>query len=137
MKGAFLLAMLVLLAIGCTRDHAPLVVTDVSIKKPVPGMQMSAGYLTFTNDSAEPITITRITSPQFAAVEMHETIVQDGISRMAGLDELTIPARSQVVFEPGGKHLMLMRPTGALDAVSLDFYSGDALLLSVQASAAE
>ncbi len=116
---------------ACSEPAAPLAVNDVVVKRPLPGMSMSAGYLTLSNNSSAPITISRVTSPQFDAVEMHETIVEDGVSRMVAIGNLTIPPASQVVFEPGGKHLMLMRPAGELDVVTLVIHSEDAVVLTV------
>ena len=121
---------------GCSSGEAPLVATDVLINAPPPGMKMSAGYLTLHNNTSEPITITRVSSPQFGAVEMHETVTREGISRMVALDEVSIPAGQSVHFEPGAKHLMLMRPAAELTSVSLEFYSGADLLLAVDAAVA-
>ena len=121
---------------GCSSGEAPLVATDVVVNVPPPGMKMSAGYLTLQNNTSEPITITRISSPQFGSVEMHETVTRDGISRMVALDEVRIPAGQSVHFEPGGKHLMLMRPAGELSAVSLEFYSGANMILAVDTAVA-
>lgn len=93
---------------------------------------MSAGYLSFTNNSKDVISISHVVSPEFEDVEIHESLLEDGVAKMRRIEELSIPARSSVSLQPGGKHLMLMRPTGALDTVSLSFYSGDTLLLSVE-----
>jgi copper(I)-binding protein len=121
-------------AAACGRTEAPLVASDIVIKRPVPGMQMSAGYLALKNESNEPITITRVSSPQFGSVQLHETRDEDGISRMVELDVLTIPPSSQVDLAPGGKHLMLMNPLEDLGTVSLEFYSGDTVVLRIDAT---
>lgn len=109
----------------------PLVATDIVITQPMPGGHMSAGYISFTNNTNAAISITHVVSPDFEAVEMHESLLEDGVAKMRRIEELTIPANSSVSLERGGKHLMLMRPTGALETVSLGFYSGDTLLLDV------
>ena len=129
-----LLPLLLLIVAGCSSSDAPLVATDVVINAPPPGMKMSAGYLTLHNNTSAEITITRVSSPQFGSVEMHETIIRDGISRMVALGEVTIPAKDSVSFEPGAKHLMLMRPGGELATVSLEFYSASDLVLAVDAT---
>lgn len=113
--------------------EAPLVASDIVITEPMPGRHMSAGYISFTNNTSDAINITHVVSPEFEAVELHESLVEDGIAKMRRIEELTIPANSSVSLQRGGKHLMLMRPTGALDMVSLSFYSGDTLLLNVKA----
>ena len=116
---------------ACAADEPPLVATDVVIKAPMPGMEMSAGYLTLHNNTDAGITISKVSSPQFGAVEMHETRIENDISRMVALGELTVPAGSSVAFEPGGKHLMLMRPVDDLGSVTLDFYAGDDVVLTL------
>lgn len=95
---------------------------------------MSAGYLTLTNNSDKPILVTSVTSPHFARIEMHESIIENNISRMQRIDELWIEAHQSTRFEPGGKHLMLMQAREPLQTVTLNFYSGDALQLSVDTS---
>lgn len=113
--------------------EAPLVASDIVITEPMPGRHMSAGYISFTNNTSDAINITHVVSPEFEAVELHESLVEDGIAKMRRIETLTIPANSSVSLQRGGKHLMLMRPTSALDTVSLSFYSGDTLLLNVKA----
>lgn len=126
-----LLPLLLSCIAACSANEAPLVATDVIIKAPPPGVKMLAGYLTLHNNTSDAITITGVSSPQFGSVEMHETITSDGISRMVALGEVTIPAGESVSFEPGGRHLMLMRPADELASVSLEFYSGPDMLLAV------
>ena len=124
---AFLLA-------ACGAPEPPLVASALEITKPMPGMQMSAGFFEITNNTGETMRITRVSSPQFEAVEVHETIVADGISRMREIGVLEIPAQSTVVLERGGKHLMLMRPRNLQDSVTLQFFSGDLPVLSIDYS---
>lgn len=39
--------------------------------------------------------------------EMHETVNAGGVSQMRPIRDLPIPARTEVKFAPGGRHLML------------------------------
>jgi copper(I)-binding protein len=126
-----LILSLLLIAGACSSDTAPLAVSDTVIRKPLPGMHMSAGYFTLTNNTAESIVITHVTSPQFGAVEMHETIIEDGVARMVALGDLMLAPESTIQFQPGGKHLMLMRPAEDLADVTLEFHSGDDMVLSI------
>ena len=112
-------------------QSAPLVAKDIVITRPLPGVRMSACYLSLTNATNQSILITKVMSPNFASVEMHESVLEDGISRMVKLDEVAILPSRTVRFEPGGKHLMLRYPVDTIDAVTLQFYDGDALLLSI------
>ena len=128
-RGALLAAAFLLAS--CSADQAPLVASDVRVTAPMPGAQMSAGYLTLTNNSAADITITHVTSPQFGNIEMHESVIEDGVARMIRLNDVTVPGKSSVDFTRGGKHLMLMQPREQLETVSLDFHADDAVVLSV------
>lgn len=120
---------------ACTADlSAPLLAADVIVTRPLPGAMVSAGYMTLINDSDEVVSITSVASPQFGSVEMHETIIEDGIARMRPIEALVIAPGSTVKFERGGKHLMLMQPSESSDTVTLNFYSGDLLVLSVNSA---
>lgn len=114
--------------------EAPLVASDVVISEPPPGRAMSAGYLTLRNNTNDVIRISGVDSPQFGFVEIHETRLEDGVAKMLLVPELLIPAKSNISLQPGGKHLMLMRPIGSPESISLSFYDDEALLLSVQAT---
>lgn len=117
---------------GCTWDSGvALVADDVVITTPRPGTSMTAGYLQLANRSDRPIRITSVKSPQFARVEMHETIVSDGVARMRPIESLTVGPGETLRFEPGGRHLMLMQPDEPLGDVTLYFHADDAIVLTV------
>ena len=119
--------------VGCGEMKPPLEASDVIVTRSMPGMEMSAGYLTLRNNSSEDIAITNVTSPQFGSVQIHETVVENDIARMRKLDELVVPAGGEAVLERGGKHLMLMKAADSGDPVTLNLYSGETLLLSISA----
>ena len=127
----FLLLSLALLA-ACGSPQPPLVATDVEVTPPMLGLQMSAGYLVLTNNTDEPIVIDAVTSPQFGSVELHETTLDNGISRMRRIEELVIPANGSVTLERGGKHLMLMRSTGPSEIITLQFLSKGEPVLTIE-----
>ena len=130
-----LLSVLVLVLMGCSAEvAAPLVASNVVVTPPRPGARMSAGYLTIHNNSQETIVLTSVTSPQYGRVEIHETIIENEIARMRPLDGLTILAGQSATLEPGGKHLMLMQPQESSQPVTLKFYTGEQLMLTVSAS---
>lgn len=119
----------ILVACGCPKP--PLVISELEVTKPIPGTYMSAGFFVLTNNTDEVISITSVDSPQFGRVEIHETTVTDGVSRMRRLDVLEVPAQGSVVLQRGGKHLMLMQARDIGDSVTLQFLSGDSPVLSV------
>lgn len=117
---------------ACSSESGPpLSVSNVELTKPMPGRSMSAGYLILRNDSDEPTRVTSVSSPQFGSVEIHETQIDDGVSRMRELPEVLVAPGAEVRFERGGKHLMLMRPATNVSEIRLNFYSDDTLLVSV------
>ncbi len=116
-------------------EQPPLVATDVVVTKPLPGNGMSAGYLSLTNNSDVSIRITAVASPNYGAIEIHESSLESGISKMRRIEVLDIPADSTVTLARGGKHLMLMRSRDTSENVSLNFYDDDTLLLTVSATA--
>jgi len=122
------------LLVACGAPQPPVAVSDVEITKPMPGRHMSAGFLVVTNNTGEALRITGVESPQFESVEIHETTVTDGISRMRELEELLVPANGSVTLERGGKHLMLIRPRNLEDSVTLQFHSGNSPVLTVDYS---
>ena len=131
MRAATLVLLLALF--GCAEESGPpLVASDIEITRPMAGMDMSAGYLTLKNNTGTAIVVTQVQSPQFARVEIHETTIEDGISKMRALDSLTVPANGSARLERGGKHLMLLQARDLKDSVTLQLMSGETLLLSVQ-----
>jgi len=136
MRIALTIAVIGLLA-ACSVEKAPLVATDMAIARPLPGMQMTAAYLTLTNNTTQAITITHVASPNFESVEMHESVLEDGMARMYLLEDVTILAGASIRFEPGGKHLMLLRPTGTIDSVVLEFHASVAVVLTVNVALAD
>lgn len=95
-------------------DCAP-VVRDGWVRLPPARMPMTAGFGRLQNDCAVPVTIVAAGSPSFAAVELHETRVEDGVNRMRHVAELHVAPADAVVLRPGGLHLMLMRPHAPLE----------------------
>jgi copper(I)-binding protein len=98
---------------ACERAQlAPLVVSDLEIYSPLPGSHAAVAYFTLRNRSDAGLVIRAINSLQFARVEIHETILENGIARMRQLDKVSIEANSEIEFAAGGKHLMLMQARG-------------------------
>ncbi len=125
------LLLFAILLSGCG-EHAGVSVlaSDIRITEPAPGQTMVAGYLTLTNNTDNDIVITKITSNAFAKVAMHESSVENGISRMRPLESLLLEKKSSTVLSPGGKHLMLM-DRKVQSNVTLSFYSDETMLLEV------
>lgn len=130
----FFVVAAILMGACSAEPQPPLVATELVVTRPMPGSGMSAAYLTLTNNSEQTIRITRVTSTEFGSIQIHESTLEDGVARMRALSELQIPPGESVTLQRGGKHLMLMQPTGPADIVSLQFFDGQSLVLSVDAT---
>lgn len=82
---------------------------DAWIRLPPPGTH-AAGYGTLRNRGTSPRRVLAVRSSAAEQVELHRTVVEDGVARMAPVGVLVLPAEGEVTFAPRGLHLMLMRP---------------------------
>lgn len=78
-----------------------------------PGMPMGAGFAVLRNPCRADAIIVGASSPAFADVSLHQTRVDNGVSRMRAVMRVPLRAGGTVEFRPGGLHAMLMQPRGA------------------------
>lgn len=120
---------------GCTKAERELIqVTDLQVFAPIPGTTTGVAYLNVNYSGALPVTLVSVSSPQFERVEIHETMLSDGIASMRFLHSIEISAN--VEFTEGGKHIMLMQPVGAAavgDAIELRLRFADDRLIVLSA----
>lgn len=75
----------------------------------------AAGYMVLRNEGSAPDRLIAASTPRARAIEMHQMSMADGIMRMRPLPEgILLPPGEAVRLEPGGLHLMLVGPMGAL-----------------------
>ncbi len=86
-----------------------LAVTSV-FARPSPEAGGTGGvYLTVLNGLDQPLQLMSIDGAIAAAVELHETVNEQGVMRMVPHPEgFAIPALSPLELKPGGKHIMLI-----------------------------
>ncbi len=89
---------------------------DGWLRLPPAPMPMLAGYGRIDNDCTSAATVVAAHSPAFASVELHESRLVDGVSRMRAVPQLHIAPRGRAKMQPGGLHLMLMEPAQPLQA---------------------
>ena len=125
-----------LFSTGCGTDEAQdLAVSEISVLAPLPGQTAAVAYFSLHNATPAAMTLRRVSSPDFASVEMHTTYFDNGVAHMQSLESLTIAELSQVEFSPGGHHLMLLQPLNDIepgDEVILDFHYNDENSLSLR-----
>jgi copper(I)-binding protein len=126
---------------GCSTDTAPApAATDAWIRAAPPTATMHAGYLTITNPTFSDLTVIGARSPDFDRIEIHRTVISEGVARMRSEREVPVPARGHVVFEPGGRHLMLFGARRTLargDKVQLTLELAGTAPLTVTAEVAD
>jgi periplasmic copper chaperone A len=104
------------LATGAEKD---LSVHDGWIGEAPPTASVLAGYMVIENDGAEPRRLIAAASPAFKAIELHRSVLKNGIASMIPQSSVMIPpAGGQVAFEPESYHLMMMEPVHPLRAGS-------------------
>lgn len=119
----FLAAMLPAIA------YAELEFSEAWIKNLPPPVPVRAGYMTIHNPLSRAISIVAIQSEAFASVEIHQTLMVDGMMRMEQLPALTIAPGETVQLAPGGLHLMMMQPVqptspGEVLPITVEFDDG-------------
>jgi copper(I)-binding protein len=119
------------LAPACARECVPQV-REGWVRLLPGGMPMQAGFGRIENNCAVPVTIVAARSPAYGSVELHETRIVEGVSRMRAVPELRIAPDGSAVLKPGGLHLMLMQPRKPLKAgskVAIEFDLRDGRVL--------
>jgi periplasmic copper chaperone A len=94
------------------------------IREAPPGAQTLAGYAVLSNTGTSNVRITGAAAADFAAAQLHEMTMADGVMRMRELGQIEIATGASVELEPGGSHLMLLGPKRALhagDTVRIEF----------------
>jgi copper(I)-binding protein len=111
-------------------------VSDAWIRLAPTPSNPSAAYFTLHGGQSEEQLI-RVASPQAERGEMHATMGgAHGMSMMAPLGSVPVPARGTVGFAPGGRHVMLYGLDPAATPgreVRLEFTFASGRMLAVQA----
>jgi hypothetical protein len=89
---------------------ADLDISNARIKNLPPTVPVRAGYMTIHNPQQVAVTIVAVRSDAFASVDMHRSVMQDGVMRMDPVARLTIAPGASLQLAPGGLHLMMMDP---------------------------
>ena len=112
-----------------------MVASNPWIREAPPGVSMWAGFVSLKNTSEKPVALVRASSPAFHMVEMHRSVVENGVVRMREQERIVIPAGQTVALKPGGYHLMLMHARQPIRAgvsvpITLSFDNGQNLRLT-------
>lgn len=87
----------------------------------------AAAYFT-VHGGPTPATLISVTTDVAIKAEMHETTAKNGVTSMAPLSRVEVPAKTDVAFAPGGRHVMLFNMNPGIkpaDRVTLTFAFAD------------
>ena len=84
---------------------------DAWVRSMPPGAQVSAAYGMLMNHSDQTVTLSTVSSEISDTAEMHEVIADGDQRRMAELESIDIAPHETLIFEPGGRHIMLLNIT--------------------------
>jgi copper(I)-binding protein len=83
-------------------------VREAYVREMPPGQSTSAGYMKLVNPGKRAVALIGATSDGAGQVEIHRHRHEGGTMQMERVMRLEVPARGQLVFAPGGYHLMLI-----------------------------
>lgn len=130
--------LVILLTLGWSTafaDGPSVTASHIWIRTAPAGVHVLSGFLTLENNTARPLTITGISSPDFKSVDLGTANVD--ASATVPLASITLPANKPLAFKPGGTHLRLMQPHRQLyegDLVTLYFIFSDGSSLTLMAA---
>ena len=104
---------MILLLLFSASAFAELEISQARIKNLPPSVPVRAGYMAIHNPSQIEVSIVAIRSDAFVSVEIHRSVMQDGMMRMDLVESLQIAPGSSLQLAPGGLHLMMMQPVQA------------------------
>ncbi|WP_019030226.1 copper chaperone PCu(A)C [Colwellia piezophila] len=82
-------------------------VTDGYIRASIPGSDVTAAYMTINNAGDIAMTLEKVIGTLSDRIEIHEHSMTHGMMTMRQVDNVTIDAKSKVVLQPSGLHLMI------------------------------
>ena len=111
-------------------------VQDAWIREAPPVSKVLAAYMVIKNGTSKDVEVIGASSPNFAKIELHRTVIENGIARMLHQPTLTVPAGGTLVLQPEGPHMMLFNPVKPIQAgekvpMTLQFASGQSKVVSL------
>ncbi len=100
-----LVASIFLVACAPSAIEPTLQFEDAWVRAMPPGTMMTAGFGRLVNHTDHQLEITAYTSPAYSDVSLHETVIENGVSRMREVHGLSIPPGGEVELAPGSYHI--------------------------------
>lgn len=121
------LAVAAALATATAAHAAPQV--QAAWSRPAAQGTTGAGFMILANPGPKPDALVSVASPLAREVQVHQSMVHDGVAMMMAAPQVPIPAGGSITFAPGGYHLMFLNLIRALNIgdtvpATLTFASG-------------
>ena len=85
-------------------------IADLWISEAPPTVSVLVAYVTLINNSEKPVSLVSVSCSLFSSIEIHRSIIKNGIASMQRHAALEIPSKSTIKLSPGDYHLMLFNP---------------------------
>jgi len=109
---------LTIIVVALCTFGAPAIAADVAISgawfRALPSGQPAGGYFTMKNGGSAPVQLVAAESAACGMLMLHQTVSNNGTSRMEDVKNVSVPANGTVSFDPGSYHLMCMNPGSAM-----------------------
>ena len=112
-------------------------IADLWISEAPPTVSVLVAYVTLINNSEKPVSLVSVSCPLFSSIEIHRSIIKNGIVSMEKHATLEILSKSTIKLSPGDYHLMLFNPEMPLkigDTPVFMFGFSDGTQISVKAN---
>ncbi|MDO5045477.1 copper chaperone PCu(A)C [Campylobacter sp.] len=128
------LSALALATVFCIANAADIEVSNAFAKATPPNVKNSAAFMDIKNNTDKPIKLIAANSNISKTTELHTHKHVDGMMQMIQVDDIEIPAKSEVNLKPGGLHVMFMNifapvKEGDKIDVTLEFDNGSKIEL--------
>lgn len=114
-------SLLALLLTSAASAASQFELTNTQARATFPMAETAAVYTTILNHSDQPVTLVRasVSEDLAAQVQIHTTVMQDGMMKMRQLkDGVTVAPGESVAMQSGGTHFMLTGLVSGLEAGS-------------------
>jgi copper(I)-binding protein len=88
--------------------QAEITVRDAWVRATPGAAKVTSGYAVLSNSGPEDDVLISVQTPTATMAHLHASADTDGVMRMEGVKELTVPAGKDVALAPGGYHVMVM-----------------------------
>ncbi len=117
-------------------DNGVLEIKDPWIRAAPPVVKVLAAYMTIENNSDKGLSVVGAKSPLFERIEIHNTVIEEGLARMLRQDRVDLAPHGSIAFSPGGYHFMLLgrkEPIAIGDSIEMTLILGNGDRLPLEA----